>query len=77
MVPSRNILGQLPRRSVGAERETTTITTTTIIITKMYLYGLQSIFRYSLLFDLKEASGRQNKEVIKNMDPGAGLHGFN
>lgn len=43
----------------------------------MYLYGLQSIFRYSLLFDLKEASGRQNKEVIKNMDPGARLHGFN
>lgn len=43
----------------------------------MYLYGLQSIFRYSLLFDLKEESGRQNKEVIKNMDPEARLHGFN
>lgn len=38
-------------------------------------YGLQSIFRYILLFDLKEALGRQDKEVIKNMDPGARLHG--
>lgn len=42
----------------------------------MYPYGLQNIFRCRLLFDLKEASGKQDKEVIKNMGPGARLHGF-
>lgn len=41
----------------------------------MYPCGLQSIFRYRLLFDLKEASGKQGKEVIKTMGPGARLLG--
>ena len=39
-----------------------------IIIINVSFYGLQSIFRCIHLFDLKEASGRQDKEVIKNMD---------
>lgn len=48
-----------------------------IIIINVSFYGLQSIFRYILLFDLKEASGRQDKEAIKNVNPGTRLHGFN
>lgn len=47
-----------------------------LIIINVSFYGLQSIFRCIHLFDLKEASGRQDKEVMKNMDPGARLCGL-
>lgn len=44
-----------------------------IIIINASFYGLQCISRCIFLFDVKNVSRRQNKEVIKHMDPGARL----
>lgn len=52
------------------------ITITIIKIKKLYICGLESIFTYIMLFDLKETSVSQDKEVIKNMGPRVRLHRF-
>lgn len=73
MVPSRSteIRVVTRRGSVGAGRQADDDDNRACI----FLWFATPFQLYSL-FDLKEASGRQGKELIKNMDLGTRLHGI-
>lgn len=39
-----------------------------IVVISMSLYGLQSILKFVLLFELRDTVGWQNEQVMRNMD---------